>query len=352
MGGFGLRLLGRRLFNRESRSERGEIAQELPPHQRTSPHRSTPLILLVPDATALHLFRLYAFDSAEAAKESVRTWFLPEAELGIIGFWALHEEPGSVTDRPWEVVVLIRDLREPGLVYPFSFVEMEAAHQFLRQEASQGLDLGLALLYNAVPVLIGFDDFGDVYVVPPYPPAPAKREIKVALRFAVEATPDAEIEGAIPPAPPEEVEAPEAWTTPAEAEGDEPLQQELRGENTPAEPITEPSRIEIALHDRRTEEPAEDRPDDARASAPPAVDVPPQRDSEPPGRERIAEEVPTKAEEAEGAPKDGEDREKRADPEDLERPDIAEVVAKVLRVKRWESREGPFQGFGSPPGKF
>ncbi len=27
-------------------------------------------------------------------------------------------------------------------------------------------------------------------------------------------------------------------------------------------------------------------------------------------------------------------------------------VVKVLRNKRWEVREGPFQGFGSPPGRF
>lgn len=27
-------------------------------------------------------------------------------------------------------------------------------------------------------------------------------------------------------------------------------------------------------------------------------------------------------------------------------------VARVLWSKRWEVRDGPFQGFGSPPGKF
>jgi hypothetical protein len=28
------------------------------------------------------------------------------------------------------------------------------------------------------------------------------------------------------------------------------------------------------------------------------------------------------------------------------------LVAKVLEPRRWEQRAGPFQGFGSPPGKF
>jgi len=32
--------------------------------------------------------------------------------------------------------------------------------------------------------------------------------------------------------------------------------------------------------------------------------------------------------------------------------DINCEVATVLRSKRWERRQGPFQGFDSPPGKF
>jgi hypothetical protein len=35
--------------------------------------------------------------------------------------------------------------------------------------------------------------------------------------------------------------------------------------------------------------------------------------------------------------------------------DSAEVVGevfKVLQVKRWEAQDGPFRGFGSPPGRF
>jgi hypothetical protein len=35
-----------------------------------------------------------------------------------------------------------------------------------------------------------------------------------------------------------------------------------------------------------------------------------------------------------------------------ESTDINCEVATVLRSKRWEQREGPFQGFDSPPGKF
>ncbi len=31
---------------------------------------------------------------------------------------------------------------------------------------------------------------------------------------------------------------------------------------------------------------------------------------------------------------------------------LAAEVAKVLQVRRWREREGPFRGFDSPPGRF
>ena len=37
---------------------------------------------------------------------------------------------------------------------------------------------------------------------------------------------------------------------------------------------------------------------------------------------------------------------------DGESIDINCEVATILRSKRWERRQGPFQGFDSPPGKF
>ena len=41
-----------------------------------------------------------------------------------------------------------------------------------------------------------------------------------------------------------------------------------------------------------------------------------------------------------------------SDQEELEAEGILSEVAKVLRIKRWEAKQGPFRGFGSPPGKF
>ncbi len=35
-----------------------------------------------------------------------------------------------------------------------------------------------------------------------------------------------------------------------------------------------------------------------------------------------------------------------------ESSDVSCDVSSILRTRRWEQREGPFQGFGSPEGKF
>jgi hypothetical protein len=40
------------------------------------------------------------------------------------------------------------------------------------------------------------------------------------------------------------------------------------------------------------------------------------------------------------------------DDDDLEQEDIVSEVENILRVKRWEKRNKPFRGFGSPPGRF
>jgi hypothetical protein len=41
----------------------------------------------------------------------------------------------------------------------------------------------------------------------------------------------------------------------------------------------------------------------------------------------------------------------REGPPETEPAPVIEI-AKALRVRRWQKREDPFQGFGSPPGRF
>jgi hypothetical protein len=35
-----------------------------------------------------------------------------------------------------------------------------------------------------------------------------------------------------------------------------------------------------------------------------------------------------------------------------ERKDVSPEMSKLLNARRWETREEPFRGFGSPPGRF
>ena len=41
-----------------------------------------------------------------------------------------------------------------------------------------------------------------------------------------------------------------------------------------------------------------------------------------------------------------------ADQMGRESANIPYEMARVLQGKRWQTQDGPFQGFGSPPGKF
>jgi hypothetical protein len=40
------------------------------------------------------------------------------------------------------------------------------------------------------------------------------------------------------------------------------------------------------------------------------------------------------------------------DPAEEEDAKLADEVSKILRRRRWEKRENPFEGFNSPPGRF
>ncbi len=123
-----------------------------------------PLMLLVCDAAGPAVRRLHTFGDAESAAQFIRFWYPPLHRRGIIAFWALPQRPErALCHEPGEdegdgatgeAAVLIRDGKDPGLVCPFSFMDMEAALAFLREEAQRGLDMALVQMYWAVPVTI------------------------------------------------------------------------------------------------------------------------------------------------------------------------------------------------------
>lgn len=98
-------------------------------------------------------FRMYGFPDLAAANEYVQTHLWLEAQSGVIAFWALHEPPGGPDD-PADAVVIVRDPYHPGVVQLYSFVSMDAAQDFVRQEFRNGIDLNLVLLYWADSVAI------------------------------------------------------------------------------------------------------------------------------------------------------------------------------------------------------
>jgi len=123
-------------------------------------------MLLVCDAAGPAVRRLHTFPDPESAAEFIRFWYPPLHRRGIIAFWALPQRPdpalcpepgedeGDGAGATGEAAVLIRDGKDPGLVCPFSFLDMEAALAFLREEVGRGLDLSLVQMYWAVPVAI------------------------------------------------------------------------------------------------------------------------------------------------------------------------------------------------------
>ncbi len=109
-------------------------------------------MLLVPEGG--FSFRLFAFPAKDAAQAYIHTEAPELRKTEVVAFWALDSEslPDSMetsAEAP-EAVVMIRNPTRPGIVRLHSFVDMEAAHSFLRESAGEGLDLGVALVYWAV----------------------------------------------------------------------------------------------------------------------------------------------------------------------------------------------------------
>ncbi len=127
-----------------------------------------PLVLLSDDAAGPSVRRMTYFADAAAACEHVDFWYPPEHRSRLIAFWALARKPAEREDVPVEAeaLVLVRDHRDPELVSPFSFVDMAAAFDFIRQEMRCGLDPSLVVLLWAVPAAVETTVFGDVRVIP------------------------------------------------------------------------------------------------------------------------------------------------------------------------------------------
>jgi len=113
-----------------------------------------------------------AFTGPDSLCEHVDFWYPPEHRDRLIAFWALPARPveGAEDTPEIEALVLVRNHRDPELVSPFSFIAMEEALAFVRDEMRYGLDPTLVIVLWALPVRIETTVFGHVRVSPEHAP--------------------------------------------------------------------------------------------------------------------------------------------------------------------------------------
>lgn len=141
------------------------------------------LLLLIPTDGGLS-FRLFGFAGEAAAAAYVARLATPiDPQPRHVAFRALHSPlVAGDSDEPPDAVVLVRDARRPGIVDLYSFVDMESANAYLRQEGAQGLDLGLALVYWAAPVVLSVPGEPNALPVAEADPPPAPISIPLPPR--------------------------------------------------------------------------------------------------------------------------------------------------------------------------
>lgn len=310
----GTRLIRWGPFRRKEAAELSEVQEEQEESGASQEEAGAPLILLVPDVAGVASFRLYVFPEVESATSFVQSHLRYGPNHGIIAFWALHREPEpDVQVEPAEALLLIRDAQRADVVYPVSFVDMESAQSMTRSKVEEGVDPGLLMIYWALPVAIEADDLGRLNFSPALPPvAQARSAIEPLLITGLE-SPSAQRSE-----PDAEIDAPEPVVTRPDGSTGSPAAT-LSGES-----------VESAAHEELPQSDTTESPVEATTES--------QEIPEEPARMSRDEQV---EEETEGA-----------DQESAELDDVLADVDKVLRVKRWEPREGPFRGFGSPHGKF
>ena len=320
------------------------------------------LVLLVHDAAGPATYQLHSFEDEAEAAAFVQFWFPGDIDHGVIAFWASHREPEvEAGERPAEVVVLIRGDNRPKTVYPFSFAGMDLARSWLTRESNRDLDPDQMLMYWAVPARISRDHWGRVHVWPSEPPAlrrerrsgsqpkpPVQRQPQSPPRFEPwlperkkqHPQQPLELQASQPPAETPAVEASQpSAETPAEtlppAAGEPALVDE------PLEPPAEtPVEASTVIVDEPLELPAEAPPEE-----PPGLPFEAPTVFEEPAEERAASTLPPAGEKP-APPAKAKPRRKGLPLDPQDEPE------RLLGPSRWEQREGPFKGFGSPPGKF
>jgi len=357
----------RKLFGLDSQpgdEERRQTPQEMA--LSTKP----PLVFLASDSGGLTALRLHRFQDAEAASEYIEFWHPERAGNTVYPFWALPTEPSEAWlaegDNGGESVVLIRDEAREGVVYPFSFSDLPTAWMFVREEITRGLEYDRISIYWAVPVEIVLDDEGSATVRPDAPPP-------ISSRVIVADAADLVIETKTTFVPKEPVEEAGPLPTADNGEPTGPLPypaarngievHELKELTTPAEMPMNGTKAddgppEVArntnggISHNEPPTPSETSTNGDRANA-----KGDERDVQPRGARNtnggISHDKPPAPSETST---NGDRADEKGGERDVQPPSDKNETAydprKILRWRRLDRHDGPFKGFGSPPGRF
>ena len=141
--------------------------------------KSPQLMVLVNDASGMACFKTHTFPDAQSATDFLLYWFRDDTD-GFSAFWAMTEEPTRDDGTPAAVIaeplVIIKDAERADVVYSFSFVDIESAQEFVRDEVDSGTDAEQITLYWAVAVRLATNAQGQSMLRPSVPPGVAVEE--------------------------------------------------------------------------------------------------------------------------------------------------------------------------------
>ena len=151
----------RNLFSRKGSDKEPAVATMIQP-------ATANLMMLMPDASGIATYQQHTFFAASEAEEYLVSILRGDVQDGTIMFWGLTWRPSDNGHREVEAepVVLIRDPSRPGLVYTFSFVDLDSAYDFVRHEMKAGLDPNQTAIFWAVPAEATADHWGEITVTP------------------------------------------------------------------------------------------------------------------------------------------------------------------------------------------
>jgi hypothetical protein len=358
--------------------------------------------VLIPDSAGISSFRLTLQPDVASAEAQIGA-LTANVRRGTHAFWAMHERPAVDDSMHVEALVLIRSKPDSDVVYVVSFLDIESALSFTRFELRRGLHIRNVMMYWAAFTQVR-EELEGVSIIPTIAPptvadvawsspdarvAPAGQPTPQASVAVAEPEPDIAGNGesearaaAVPAAEAPAIEEPAVIDEPEAAES---LWPPARGSRTPVI-SDEPAAVEqaaveeaLVLQHPPVAEPVAER--ELPATDPHVAQrqqtewtqkgrwAAPQDERRQPAEqpEVVAVELPEiMAEPVESDPGDEEaDRDQPSvtnaavDPAGglpkaakYDEFDIALEVEQLLKNRKWETRNGPFSGFKSPPGRF